>query len=134
MKRGHPFIHWIGLTLWEKREQPGVPREYLSDILGVSERTLRRFEGQDGPERQSYVDVDRVVGAYALALGYGDARDLWQCALSRWMREDEPPLFDLELPDQEFVEPIQRAARQGRQQSRSGRQGKPPASRTRRAG
>lgn len=87
---GRQFKSWIGETLRRRREEAGIPIGMLTGPL-ASEDTLKRIEGAQGPDKQSYQTMDDAVAVYAYALGLDDPRELFIDALELWFKEGAAP-------------------------------------------
>ena len=71
--------YWLPDTLKDLRKQAGIRPETVGHHAQLSAGQISRFEsGQNWPR-----DLDRLVRAYAKALGADDPRDLWKLALAR---------------------------------------------------
>lgn len=81
-------------TLAEAREAARKEYRHVRNFTATSERMLRRYE--DKENFPPGADIDRLVAAYARALGEpASVFDLWDAAISRAKRaaaaSDDPP-------------------------------------------
>ena len=94
---GRTMKYWLARTLYERREAANpkrVSRARIARLLEVETSTIFRFEkGERFPDH-----FDRVVAAYAFALGIDDGRELWQEALEAWRTNGQPPTFKDDPP------------------------------------
>lgn len=112
-ERPRTMIYWLARTLREARQGAGVSLAYIVTILrtqgqDISESTLSRLEkpkplppkGED----QSYPKaIERIVAAYAQALGMTDGRLLWERALRSWQDCGGAPIVGDLTPEMRAV-------------------------------
>jgi transcriptional regulator with XRE-family HTH domain len=80
--REHTLLYWLGQTVREEREQRNRLQVHVAASVGVSQRTVARFESGVAWPR----DPELLVEAYGDDLGV-DPADLWERAIVRWRKE-----------------------------------------------
>lgn len=84
------FLFWLSQAAKDLRENGGINVETVAGLYGVRGRTIERFEvAESWPG-----DPDRLMAAYARAVGLADPRDIYQRALDQWRDNGQAPELD----------------------------------------
>jgi hypothetical protein len=86
---GQRFLYWLAEAAKQLREHAGVRPETVASIMDVGIHRIDRFEKAENWPR----DAERLLAAYAQAVGIPDARDIYQRALDLWYEHGTSPLL-----------------------------------------
>lgn len=81
------MLSWLSDVCADAREDAGLSLEEVAAKGGVSYSKIYKFEELADRWPRGFDGIDKLLAAYAAALGIRDHRELWVRAISRWMQE-----------------------------------------------
>lgn len=92
------MLGWLALEAKDRREAANVAVTDLAHRAGVNPTTIYLFEAaRRWPRKRT---MDEIIAVYADMTGLADGREIWETALSEWLKvPGARPLLPGEKPD-----------------------------------